>query len=138
MSFYSHNRLNNKYYTQNYYNFLFICCKLGCIVNPGYTAVKEWKSFGPSRRCHMHLCPLCNTIRSTLLHKPSCPPGRCCIMQVCPSRHICICSCVRPSAKPSLQWIKRHWSTENTFAFFFIQDKYMWWMSSETFGRCNH
>ena len=36
------------------------------------------------------------------------PPGRCCIMQLYPPGHICICSCVHPRAKPSFPFFFLH------------------------------
>ena len=97
-------------------------------------------------RCRMQLkCPLCNTIRRTLLHNYAImsagrfcilcnpPPGRCCIMQLCPTGHICICSCVRPVQNRPCSKLnalgRRH-----TFAIFF---KCMW--NVRPFGiRCNY
>ena len=89
--------------------------------------------FTRAGRCRMQ-CPLCNTIRRTLLHMQycprycicnivrgrfmqSCPPERCCIMQLCPPRHICICSCVRPVQNRPCS--KRPWLTEHVRHFFY-------------------
>ena len=46
---------------------------------------------------------ICNNVRRTVLHMQFCPPGRCWIRQLHPPGRICICSRVRPRAKPSLQ-----------------------------------